>query len=148
MKIFGYGTLITKKMYSNKRNIRPAYLPGYYRVVESHGLYPFILKDSGKYQISSGFWGLTFHIDSDQIRSLDTYEGEGSLYKRIEEKCVYADGTEDDVFLYYPMQNTILQNKLEELIHLGDLWQKKIEKENPEILSEFPDLKRIDDPRL
>jgi hypothetical protein len=44
MKIFGYGTFITKGIYQNHQNVRAAYLPGYVRVVRPFDSFPFILK--------------------------------------------------------------------------------------------------------
>lgn len=140
-KVFGYGTFITKKLYRNRRNVKSAFLPRYFRISKHSDLYPYILKDKGQYpDRKSGFWGLTFDVNDRELQDLDNYELLGTLYDRILESCLFTDGTKKPVSLYYPTQAIINKYELNQLIPLGDLWQKRIVEKFPEIIQEFPEL--------
>jgi len=148
MNLFGYGTFITNKLYLDEDNVRAAYLPNYIRIMRPFDQFPFILmykfkKDDAKI----GFWGLKFEIRDSDIDYFDYYEGEGDLYVRIRLRCIYSDCTEEDVFVYYPTQKTIQIYDLYSYISSIDKWGIKIKKECPEVISDFPDLLRMDDPR-
>jgi gamma-glutamylcyclotransferase (GGCT)/AIG2-like uncharacterized protein YtfP len=148
MMIFGYGTFITLRLFENKRNIRPAFLPKYYRIFRLFDSYPYILNASDyPSKLKPGFWGLTFDVNESELKGLDHYEGEGVLYNRIEAKCIFSDKSEHDINVYYPTESTIGQNQLPKYIHQGDTWLKKMKKENSDIFLEFPDLARSEDPR-
>ena len=146
LKIFGYGTFITLKLYENKGNVRPAFLPNYFRVLNPGQEFPFIIKDNGLYGSKSGFWGLVFEINNSELENLDRYEGKGFLYDRITETVVYGDKSEDSVMTYYPREELISSYNLKKLIDLGDLWMAKIVEDYPEIIEKYPDLARTDNP--
>ncbi|MBD3352412.1 MAG: hypothetical protein GF364_13070 [Candidatus Lokiarchaeota archaeon] len=143
MLVFGYGTFITKKIYKDKNNVQPAYLPRYFRVYRPRDWFPYVIKSSDcndSVDFKPGFWGLVFQVNKSELTELDLYEGEGSLYKRISEQFLLPDGSKIDAFLYYPMKNTIRRYNLMDYIRLGDLWRKKIIEEHPDIVKEFPQL--------
>lgn len=143
LKIFGYGTFITKKLYKNSSNVQPAYLSGYFRVYNPNNWFPYVLKDDGSQRDNkSGFWGLVFEVNKEELAQLDRYEGKGVLYDRIVEKVSLKDGQIVECYLYYPTAATIENNKLYNLIKLGDVWRKKIIEEYPEIIDEFPELEK------
>jgi gamma-glutamylcyclotransferase (GGCT)/AIG2-like uncharacterized protein YtfP len=144
-KIFGYGTFITNKWYKSSSNVQPAFLPNYFRIYLPNESFPFILKDSGTNQkYKSGFWGLLFQVDSNGLSNLDKYEGLGNLYDRIEEYIILKNGDQVKCYLYYPTRKTIESLNLYDLIELGDGWRTKIIDEYPEIIEEFPELKKTD----
>jgi hypothetical protein len=148
MKIFGYGTFITKKMYESKNWVRSAFLPGYIRILRTNDPFPFILKkDPTIINDRDGFWGLVFKISDPEIDVFDYYEGEGYLYDRISIKYVLPDGTGGSAYTYYPTQDTIDSLDLKKYVSSPDSWRMKIQNEYPEIIGRFPELKRTDDPR-
>lgn len=146
LKIFGYGTFITLKLYEKKGNVKPAFLPNYFRVLKPGQDFPFIIKDNGSYGSKSGFWGLVFEINSSELVELDRYEGKGFLYDRITETVIYRDGSEGNVMIYYPRDELISSYNLKKLIGLGDLWMVKIVEDYPEIIKKYPDLAQTDNP--
>lgn len=106
--VFGYGTFITKQMYKGKQNVRAAYLPNYYRVYRPQDWFPYILMDDNSFRnVKSGFWGLLFYVTENELRHLDQYEGEGSIYRRIRVDGLEKTGEETEFFVYYPMNHRI-----------------------------------------
>jgi gamma-glutamylcyclotransferase (GGCT)/AIG2-like uncharacterized protein YtfP len=146
LHIFGYGTFITLKLYENKGNVKPAFLPNYFRVLKPGENFPFIIKDNSLYGSKSGFWGLVFEINNSELEKLDHYEGKGYLYDRITETVIHRDASERSVMMYYPREELISAYNLKKLIDLGDLWRAKIVKDYPEIIKKYPDLARTDNP--
>lgn len=141
--VFGYGTFITKQVYKDKEKVRPAYLPDYFRVYRPQDWFPYVLRDDDSHpEVKSGFWGLLFKVNDEELRNLDIYEGEGRLYRRIKANGLEKNGDEAEFYIYYPMDSTIREMNLHQYVSSGDLWRQKIIDEHPGIIQDYPQLKR------
>ena len=149
MMIFGYGTFISLRMYKDKKKVQAAFLPDYYRVYKPSNGFPYILKASDYQSLRKpGFWGLIFEVNQEELKRLDVYEGEGSLYHRINGNCILPNKNEQPVSFYYPTESSIRYEDLANYLRHGDTWLEKMKRENADIIMEFPDLSRTDDPRV
>ncbi|MBN2155207.1 MAG: gamma-glutamylcyclotransferase [Candidatus Lokiarchaeota archaeon] len=150
MKIFGYGTFITSGIYRKFTKVRSAYLLGYARILRPGDLFPFILQktpenpNNSTETGNSGFWGLVFDVSPERLEELDFYEG--SLYTRIQVKCMYLDGETDEVMVYYPTEEIIELYNLRNYITNDDPWRDKIVHNHPAIIEQFPELARSEPP--
>ena len=97
MKIFGYGTFITRGIYREYPNIRAAYLLGFIRIHRPVDPFPYILSNEYNPKIR-GFWGLVFEVDDRGLDQLDYYEG--SLYSRLHVTVQYPNKSKESVMVY------------------------------------------------
>lgn len=99
MKVFVYGTLmkgLRNHIYiKNQRLIGKAFLTGY----EMYNIrwFPGIVKSES---VSQPIIGELYEIDTNCLAVLDRLEGEGHLYKRVEEKVTTEDGQVHTAYVY------------------------------------------------
>ncbi len=142
-KVIGYGTFITHGVYKEKENVQPVIVKGYRRVFEKRRMrYPFVLEDQ-----ESSFVGLSFDIQKDYLRGLDSYEccdrqdpnnsnGNG-LYYRKEINAETTDGVEITAWIYIPTNRTIKRGRLSLDIDDKDSWREII-KVHCDGMKDFP----------
>ena len=97
-KVFVYGTLMkgfgNHVLLKDARYLGTAQLKGYgLYCVTPH--YPGIVPQHGDL-----VKGEVYEVDNSMIKQLDTLEGEGSLYSRIEKSCTMDTGRAESVYVY------------------------------------------------
>ncbi len=97
-KVFVYGTLMkgfgNHVLLNDARYLGTAQLDGYgLYCVTTH--YPGIVPQHG-----DSVKGEVYEVDNAMIKQLDTLEGEGSLYSRIETGCTMDTGRAENVYVY------------------------------------------------
>jgi hypothetical protein len=136
--IIGYGTFITRYMFSDKKNVRVVTVKGFKRVFNSKAAwYPFVLQDE-----NASLKALAFEVTQRQMLSMDSYEGyfnkpEWDLYSRVKITMIDVDGKEKEAWIYKPTGLTI--KKLNISSDWPDTWIDVMKKDS-KIVEMFPAL--------
>ena len=135
ISVVGYGTFITKGLWKDKKNVVACIVEDFIRIFPRGNWFPYVLPLK-----KSSFWALKFDVDTQDLKSLDYYEGVSSnLYKRVETRIRFKDSSEIIAFIYVPTDDTIQSMKLTTDMDPEDRWKEEIIK-YPGIIKKFPEL--------
>jgi len=135
ISVIGYGTFITRRYWSDKKNVDIVHVKNYSRIFPEGNWYPYVLKSEG-----SSFWALKFDINEEELEQLDVYEGVPlGLFERVKIEVLLSNQKKIEAYIYVPTEETIKTQNLSLSQDIHDRWKEEIKK-YPKIMSRFPKL--------
>ena len=132
--VIGYGTFITRGYWENKLNVEPCIVNKFSRIFPKGFWFPVVIPST------ESFWALKFDVTSQELKSLDHYEGVHlGIFERKQADIILKSGDHSSAIIYVPTENFIKTNSISLELDPLDKWKEKI-RSFPKIISKFPEL--------